>query len=150
MTLPWKHVARYIVAHRLLHTEIPIVVDGKINPHLVDTGGRGYWIQSQVLRIPDQYGFFVSGPPLLQAQEAHIFTISFTDAVCPVISIMMMELLDLFDMGWRLPGSTAAAVFCYLIATYVREVFFNPRRLHASEYDWDALGEKMGLVRPLA
>lgn len=140
-------MARYIATHRLLHTKIPIVVDGKINPQLVDTGERGYWVQSQVLHIPDQYGFFVSGPPLLQAQEAYTFTISFTDAVCPVISIVMMELLDLFDTGWWLPGSTATLVFYYLIVTYFREVFQNPRRLHASEYDWDALGEKLGLLQ---
>lgn len=135
---------RRILATLFTRTKIPIVVDGKINPTLLTLARRGYWFQSRVLHVPDSFGFFSSGPPLLQAHEAHIFFVSAADAVGPVVSISMMECLDLFDIKWWLQASMAAVTLLFVISVYVDEIFFNPMR--ASDYDWKARGKKMGLV----
>ncbi len=43
----------------------------KSAPRQIATGG--YWIQSHVLRIPDRFGFFSSGPPQLQVYQGALF-----------------------------------------------------------------------------
>lgn len=128
-------------------TQIPIVVDGDINPDLLVVARRGYWIQSRVLRIPDRYGFFTSDPPLLQAHQAHKLTMIATEAVAPVISASIAELM-VFDTRWWFPVSMAAISLSYIISIYVGEIFFNPMR--APDYNWNALSKKMGVVQSAA
>lgn len=98
--LPWYDPRRIIITTnplRRFRTQIPIVVGGEINPMLLARAQRGYWLQSRVLRIPDRYGFFVAGPPLLQAHEAHKVLISTYDGIGPVISICIMEAGGIFE-----------------------------------------------------
>lgn len=108
--LPWYDPRRILVTViQPFRTQVPIVVDGKINPMLVARAQEGYWLQSRVLRIPDRYGFFVSGPPLLQAHEARKVIISTTDGVSPVVGFCLSEAFDLFDTrgGSRRPLSSS-------------------------------------------
>lgn len=42
----------------------------------------------------------------------------------------------------------AAISVLFITFIHVEHVFFNPMR--ASEYDWEALSKKMGLVQPRA
>lgn len=128
-------------------TEIPIVVDGDINPDLLVVAQRGYWIQSRFLRIPERYGLFSSDPPLLQAHQAHKLVMIATEAVAPVISASMTELM-VFDTRWWLPLSMAAISLLYIISIYVGEIFFNPMR--APDYNWKGLSNKMGVVQSAA
>ena len=51
----------------------PIVDGGELNPLYLSVATKGYRIQSRTLRIPDRYGFFVSGPPRPQAHEGEFF-----------------------------------------------------------------------------
>lgn len=46
-----------------------------LNPfhRALDVGNKVYWIQSQILCIPDRYGFFSPGPPPLQRHQACTF-----------------------------------------------------------------------------
>lgn len=128
-------------------TKIPIVGDGEINPSLLAISRRGYWIQSRVLCIPDRFGLFSSGPPLLQACQAHKLASTINEAVIPVIGASMMELMIL-ETGWWLPGFMAAICFLFIVSVYVGEVFFNPMR--ASDYNWEALNKKMGVEQSAA
>ncbi|KAG5813479.1 hypothetical protein H9Q74_003060 [Fusarium xylarioides] len=45
-----------------------------LNPGKLKMANRGYYIQSKILHIPDQFGFFSAGPPSLQAKDAESFT----------------------------------------------------------------------------
>ena len=45
------------------------VVNGQLNPVLLDLANRGYYIQSEVLHISERYGVFSPGPPRLQVYE---------------------------------------------------------------------------------
>lgn len=123
---------------------IPIVVDGKITPILLVIAQRGYWVQSRVLHIPDKFGFFSSGPLLLQAHQANRLAVIATDVVIPVVGVFIMEWV--VDTRWWLPISMAATALLFTISVYVAEVFYNPMR--APGYDWEALNKKMGVVQP--
>lgn len=123
---------------------IPIVVDGTITPILLVIARRGYWVQSRVLRIPDKFGLFSPGPPLLQAHQANRLAVIGTDAVIPVVAAFIMEWV-VGPTGW-FPISWAVIGLLFTISVYVAEVFYNPMR--APDYDWEALYEKMGLVQP--
>lgn len=50
----------------------PAVIDGRLNQSHLALATRCYWIQSRILRIPDRFGFFASGPPRLQVEESGI------------------------------------------------------------------------------
>ena len=49
------------------------IVDNRLNPVYLAIATTGYKIQSQLLRIPDHYGFFAPAPPRLQAREGAAF-----------------------------------------------------------------------------
>lgn len=134
---------RHILAFYERHC-IPIVVDGKINPYLLLIAQRGYWVQSRVLRIPDKFGLFSSGPPLLQAHQANRLAVIVAEAVIPVVSVFHLEWV-LETRGW-FPIYTAATSLLFTISVYVVEVFYNPMR--AADYDWEAFSKKMGVVQP--
>lgn len=144
--LPWYDPRRILVtAIQPFRTQVPIVVDDKINPMLVVRAQEGYWLQSRVQRIPDRYGFFVSGPPLLQAHDARKAIISTTDGVSPVVGFCVSEAFGVIDTQWRLSLALVVITFLFLISVYVGEIFYNPMRL-TPDYDWEALGKKRGLV----
>lgn len=46
------------------------VIDNRLNPAQLAISSYGYWVQSQLLHIPDRTGFFSPGPPRLQVHEA--------------------------------------------------------------------------------
>lgn len=126
--------------------KIPIVVDGKINPILLTIARRGHWVQSRVLRIPDSFCYFSSGPPLLQALQTHAIAVGFAEAV---FTILMLQLvvgwLGLFHTNRWLKVSLPTLTMHFVFSVYLEEILLNPRR--ASDYDWKARGEKMGLVQ---
>lgn len=47
--------------------------NNRLHAVLLSIATIGYRIQSQSLHIPDRFGFFSSGPPRLQVQEAKSF-----------------------------------------------------------------------------
>lgn len=125
--------------------KIPIVVDGKINPSLLAIARRSHWIQNRILRIPDRFGLFSSGPPLLQAYQSQKLTIVTSEAVIPTVTVLILELgdLGLDTRGW-LPAFMAVVSLLFTISVYVEEVFFNPMR--APNYHWEALSKKISVV----
>ncbi|RMJ18944.1 hypothetical protein CDV36_001359 [Fusarium kuroshium] len=48
--------------------------DGGPNPLFLAIGTRGYYVQSQILRVPQRFGVFSPGPPLLQVHQASFLT----------------------------------------------------------------------------
>lgn len=44
--------------------------DSGPNPLFLAIGTRGYYVQSQILRVPQRFGVFSPGPPLLQVHQA--------------------------------------------------------------------------------
>lgn len=121
------------------------VVAGKINPKLLVIARRAYWVQSRVLRIPDQFGLVSSGPHLLRALQAYNLA---NHISLYVGNLLITLLITNRDLGprWRVSASTmAAACFWNIVYVYVKEVFFNPMR--APEYDWEALHRELGLVQ---
>lgn len=133
---------RNILAH-LRRKRAPIVVDGKINPELLEIAQWGHWLQSRVLHIPDRYGLLSSGPPLLQAFQARKVGEIVTEAVGRTISASLVELM-VFETGWWLPLATASVCLLFTVSIYVEEVFFNPMR--APDYNWSSLNERMGVA----
>lgn len=134
----------------ILSDPFPVVLDGKIHQGLLILARRVHWIQSRILRLPDRFGLVSSGPPLLQAHQAHKIanvivgldiTSLFVGAViayrivlrtrCRQTSVSIMVL--------------AALYFWNLVLVYVEEIFFNPMR--APDYDWEALHKRMGLMQ---
>lgn len=126
----------------------PKVVDGRINPSLLVIARRGYWVQSRLLRIPDRFGFFSSGPPLLQAHQGKKSAFIFMDAVVTVVIAMLVRWWWGVATWWHPITPSNASILYYTIFVYVEEVFFNP--LRAPDYDREAMSRKMGLVHPLA
>lgn len=122
----------------------PIVLDGKIKPRLLVIARRAYWVQSRALRIPDRFGPFSSGPPLLQAHQANNLVDFFNELVFLILEAIIME----WVIGMRRRTSIPMTAFSLLftIFVFVREVFFNPMR--DPDYNWTALNEKMGVVQP--
>ncbi|KAF5606842.1 uncharacterized protein FSUBG_5678 [Fusarium subglutinans] len=45
-----------------------------LDPRKLKMANRGYYIQSKILHVPDQFGFFSAGPPWLQVMDAECFT----------------------------------------------------------------------------
>ncbi|KAL1856260.1 hypothetical protein Daus18300_010832 [Diaporthe australafricana] len=126
---------------------VPIVVDGKINPDLLAIARGAYWVQSRVLHIPDRFGPYSSGPPLLQAFEGQRLASIATEAIAPVVCATLMELM-VWEVGWWFPLSLAAISVLFIISIYVEDVFFN--KMRAPDYNWKALSKKMGIVQPRA
>jgi len=50
-----------------------ITASNTLNPVQLALATRGYWIQSHILYIPDQYGFFSPDPPRLQVYQGFLF-----------------------------------------------------------------------------
>ncbi|KAL2693601.1 hypothetical protein Neosp_000161 [[Neocosmospora] mangrovei] len=48
--------------------------DGGPNPLFLAIGTRGYYVQSRILRVPQRFGVFSPGPPLLQVHQASFLT----------------------------------------------------------------------------
>lgn len=95
--------------------------------------------------MPDRFGLFSSGPPLLQAYQSQKLTIVTSEAVIPTVTVLILELgdLGLDTRGW-LPAFMAVVSLLFTISVYVEEVFFNPMR--APNYHWEALSKKIGVV----
>ncbi|KAI0508778.1 hypothetical protein F5B22DRAFT_649673 [Xylaria bambusicola] len=53
------------------------VVNGQLNPVLLDIANRGYYIQSEVLHISERYGIFSPGPPRLQVYEGQASVVAY-------------------------------------------------------------------------
>jgi hypothetical protein len=53
------------------------VVNGQLNPVLLDVANRGYYIQSEVLHISERYGIFSPGPPRLQVYEGQASVVAY-------------------------------------------------------------------------
>lgn len=138
----WYDPRKYVALYK--RNNVPIVVDGKINPHLLVIAQRAYRVQSRVLRIPDRFGPFSSGPPLLQAHQANKLAALVTEAVFPIVGATIMEWV--VETRWWLPISMAAVTFLFTISLYIQEIFFNPMR--GADYNWAALHEEMGVVQP--
>jgi len=106
----------------------------------VAIAARGYWIQSHILQIPNRFGFFSPGPPLLQEFEGGWFVVALVlHAPVVFISAFIVGLLSLqpdHPPLWRI--TTALAV---LLATSLAAVWIlmatNGRR--APDYDWGNL-----------
>lgn len=134
-----------------LHNPFPVVVDGKIHPGLLILARRAHWIQSRVLCIPNQFGLISSGPPLLQAHQAHkIASIISLDMIINFVASLLVHRVVL-GTRWRVSAAlmhVALLNFWYMVLLYIEEVFFNPMR--APDYDWEALYKRMGLIQSYA
>jgi hypothetical protein len=115
------------------------VIDHNLNPVHLAIARRGYAIQSNVLRIPDRFGFFAPGPPRLQAYNGAKFAALVL--VHGFLFVWETVYVALYvRRGWPNP----VGVTVYLMAVHL--IFFsivyvatllNPRRLpyHTWE-DW--------------
>lgn len=132
----------------ILSDPVPVVLDGKINPCLLIIARRVHWIQSQILRIPDRFGFISSGPPLLQAHQTHkIVDIIIFDGSSIFVAALIMSIIVPRTRSRPVSATfmtMAAMYFWDLVLLYIEEIFFNPMR--AADYDWEAFHKKMGLM----
>lgn len=144
--MAWYEPSRIFALFRARY--FPRVVDGTINPSLLAIARRGYWVQSRLLRLPDRFGFFSSGPPLLQAHQGRKFATLVMDAVVTVVTAMLVQWWWGVAMWWHPITPSNASILYLTIFLYVEEVFSNP--LRAPDYDWEAMNRKMGLVQPSA
>lgn len=140
--MAWYDPRNIVAFHK--RNNVPIVVEGKINPSLLAIAQRAYWVQSRVLRIPDRFGPFSSGPPLLQAHQANKLAAIVTEVAIPLVGATIMEWV--LETRWWLPIFMGVMSLLFAISVYVQEIFFNPMR--GPDYNWTALHEKMGVVQP--
>ena len=111
------------------------VKDGQLNPVQLAFARRGYWVQSHILRIPERFGIFSSGPARLQVHQAcffavMVFSVGFTSALW-IACILLLR-----DMGpqiYLFAGVVAAmevglVVFMWVVGWYDRH--------RAPDYDW--------------
>jgi hypothetical protein len=76
------------------------VIDHSLNPVRLAIARRGYLIQSDILHIPDRFGYFSPGPPRLQAFEGGMFA---GMALCQGILFILDAGLVAFYKWWGFP-----------------------------------------------
>ena len=88
----------------------PEIIDDGLNPVLLSVATRGHWVQSHILHIPDQYGFFSPGPPRRQVFEA-------SRLVVVTICLSFITFSGLFTVFvLRITGKSILPVFMILLA----------------------------------
>lgn len=113
-------------------------MDGRLNVHHIALASQGYWLQSRILRIPDEYGFFSSGPAPLQEFQGAI-------ATCTCVSLCVSCLVEIFTLVMTglhrglLPVVKLAACFAalrmfVLVIVWVA-VLYDVRR--APDFNWE-------------
>ncbi len=116
-----------------------ITKDKKLNPVHLALGIRGYWIQSQVLHIPDRFGFFSPGPPRLQVHQAFlllpmllaVITTSFWGAFAICLAVLNNK--DNSLPAWRITEVVVVLVVGGADVLYIG-FLFDP--CLAQNYDW--------------
>ena len=106
---------------------------------------KGTGFNPRYLHIPDRYGVFSPGPPLLQAYQANELTLIIIMVIAMVIFSVVRKLVLSKNVQW-FPESTVALCAGSVISFYFGEVFFNPMR--APDYDWNSPNKNPGLVQP--
>lgn len=112
------------------------IPSSKLNSFFIYIATRGYLVQSRLFRIPDGLGFFSTGPPRLQVNQAQkfVFFVSHVAMMCPLLSILTWAFyvhgtsilgLFLFAFAW----------FALVWAAFYYTVCNDPRR--DPNYDWE-------------
>ncbi len=121
----------------------PQFIDGQLNPVHLTIATQGYWIQSSILRIPNQYGFFSPGPPRLQVHQGALFgVLSFHFGILCILGASIV-----FWVGARgdpvLPlASAMVALVVGAAASIWVAACYDCRR--SPDYDW---GDSNGKLR---
>ncbi|KAI1126411.1 hypothetical protein F5Y10DRAFT_244955, partial [Nemania abortiva] len=112
------------------------VVNGQLNPVLLDLANRGYYIQSEVLHIPEQYAIFSTGPPRLQVYEGQAFVIAYyiilyIGAALAFFSFLLRRLGKFNIRLYAIPLIT----FIFILVELYIALLYPPQR--APGYVWD-------------
>ena len=113
------------------------IVNNRLNPIHLAIAITGYRIQSRTLYIPDQIGFFSSGPPRLQVHEAAVFIFLIIGSC---ISIILGGFIVFFVKLYELPnplklGAVMLSVIVIQIIIVWVSVCCDRRRTPG--YDWE-------------
>ncbi|TID02395.1 hypothetical protein CH35J_003663 [Colletotrichum higginsianum] len=122
---------------RMMHMEFfaPQVIDNRLNPVHLAIGIFGYQIQTEILGIPEQYGFFSSGPPRLQVSQGIMFPAYVSLAAFPLVFLGVIVLLrgnENVD-AWILMRFIAITASVTVLFWYLE--YADPRR--APDYEWN-------------
>ena len=120
----------------------PQFIDGQLNPIHLTIATQGYWIQSSILHIPTQFGFFSPGPPRLQVHQGALFgLLSFHFGILYILGAFIM-----FWVGARgdpvLPLASAMVAVVVGAAASIWVVACYDRR-RSPDYDWGDLNGKL-------
>ncbi|KAI1738818.1 hypothetical protein F4680DRAFT_424132 [Xylaria scruposa] len=112
------------------------VVNGQLNPVLLDLANRGYYIQSEVLHIPEQYAIFSPGPPRLQVYEGQAsvvayYIILYIGATLAFFSLLLGK-LGKFNIGLC---AIPLIIFIFILVALYIALLYPPQR--APGYVWD-------------
>lgn len=115
----------------------PSATDGGLNPDHIALASQGYWIQSQILNIPDRFGMFSPGPAPLLAHQGAFFACLI---VClTLIDIWTMVLFFMFTTCGNVPGSKLARRMAMVRIILLPAIWIvacqDPHR--APDYNWE-------------
>jgi len=109
-----------------------------LNPVHLAIATRGYWIQSQILCIPNRYGFFSPGPPRLQVYQAFLsialLVMIVLDIFLGALVVLLIALKPNNKPIWKFVVVMVAYVGSVVAAIWVLECYSKHR---APDYEWD-------------
>ena len=121
----------------------PQYMDGQLNSVHLTIATQGYWIQSNILHIPTQFGFFSPGPPRLQVHQGALFgLLSFHLGLSCIFGAFIV-----FWVGIRggpvlaLASAMVAIVVGVVACIWIASCYDRHR---SPEYDW---GDSDGKLR---
>jgi hypothetical protein len=114
-----------------------VTTSNTLNPVHLALATRGYWIQSHILHIPDQYGFFSPSPPRLQVYQGFLFIamliMTISSIFCGASVIFLLSLRPGHKLIWRVVVFMAVPVVGTLAMIWIMECFGKRR---TPDYDW--------------
>ncbi|KAJ0163435.1 Extracellular metalloprotease [Colletotrichum tanaceti] len=113
----------------------PQVIDNRLNPVHLAIGICGYRVQTELLGIPEQYGFFSSGPPRLQVSQGNMFpafiALSAFPVVAPLVAILFFGTKN--KEFWPIMGMVAISIGTGGFLWWLECTDFR----RAPGYEWD-------------
>lgn len=113
------------------------VINNQLNPLHLAVATNGYRIQSHTLQIPDQLGFFSSGPPRLQAFEGCTFLVA---TIFTCLFLTWDFSLVFFGPLFGLPNCRKAGVALALVIfaqAFVSWLLVVCNKRRAPGYEWE-------------
>ncbi|KAJ8132613.1 hypothetical protein O1611_g1010 [Lasiodiplodia mahajangana] len=115
------------------------VVNGQLNPVLLDLANRGYYIQSEVLHIPERYAIFSPGPPRLQVYEGQASVVAYYLIIYIGAAFALASFLlgKLGQSNIKL-NAIPLIIFIFILIELYIALLYPPQR--APGYVWDDWG----------